>query len=161
MDPVSLYQTIASILDEDDTPYRGDSDGGVVLVDMTSEVGSWKMHIQVTETEDVRLVVIHSELPALIPEDNRSKVAELLTRINYDLVVGNFELGMEDGVVLFKTTLDLCDGQLTQTMFERMHNLNGHTFSRFFAQILSVGFNGAVETGLAEAEDRPDGVILQ
>lgn len=156
-----LYETIATLFDRDGTPYRGDLDDGVILVEMTSEVGSWKMHIQVTETEDVRLVVIHSELPALIPVDSRSKVAELLTRINYGLVVGNFELGLEDGVVLFKTTLDLVDGDLTRAMFKRMFDLNGQTFNEFFAKILGLGFNGAVETGLAEAEDRPDGVILQ
>jgi hypothetical protein len=161
MTSTTLYQSVATYLDEAETPYRGDPEGGVMLVDMTSEVGSWKMHLQITENEDVRLVVIHSELPAQIPEDNRLKVAELLTRINYDLVVGNFELGMEDGVVLFKTTLDLCDGQLTKTMFERMYDLNGHMFSRDFAKILSVGFSGVGEGGVAEEEDRPEGVMLQ
>lgn len=161
MGTFSLYQAITTYLDEAVTPYRGDPEGGVMLVDMTSEVGSWKMHIQITEADNARLVVIHSQLPAQIPEDNRLKVAELLTRINYDLVVGNFELGMEDGVVLFKTTLDLVDGQITKAMFQRMYDFNGHTFNRFFAQILSVGFSGVGETGVADEEDRPEGVMLQ
>ena len=155
-----LYQTVATFMDEGGTSYRGDPEDGVMLVDMTSEVGSWKMHIQITENEDVRLVVIHSELPAQIPEDNRSKVAELLTRINYGLVVGNFELGMDDGEVLFKTTLDLVDGELTQTMFERMFEINGHTFNEFFAKILGVGFQGVAEKEPV-GNVRPDGVLLQ
>lgn len=155
-----LYQDISTFLDQDETPYRGDSNDGVMLVDMTSEVGSWKVHIQITENDDARLVVIHSQLPAQIPESNRLKIAELLTRINYDLVVGNFELGMDDGEVLFKTTLDLVDGELTQAMFMRMFEINGQTFNKFFAQILGVGFQGVAEK---EAVDkvRPDGVLLQ
>ena len=62
---------------------------------------------------------------------------------------------------MFKTTLDLADGQITLAMFERMYNINGHTTNEYYSQILSVGF-GVVQPGnMATEEVRPDGVLLQ
>jgi hypothetical protein len=40
------------------------------------------------------------------PEGQRNAVAELLTRLNYPLVVGDFEMDFADGEVRFRSSID-------------------------------------------------------
>jgi hypothetical protein len=162
MSNVDLLQAIASYMDEAERHYQleGGAENGLIVAEILGDDGSWRVYIQITDNEEARRVVIHADLPVRIPETNRLKVAELLTRINYELIVGNFELNFEDGTVLFKTTLDLADGQLTQAMFERMYEINGHSMNQNYAKILSVGYGEAGSVKLVE-ESRPDGVSLQ
>lgn len=156
----SLFKLISGYMSDAERHFESDADGGLVVAQIGGEQGTWHTYIQITDDNEARRVVIHAQLPARIPESTRLKVAELLTRVNYDLVVGNFELSLDDGEVLFKTVVDLADGQLTQAMFERMYLLNCQVMNDHYAQIWSVGFG---EIGLAEssAEDRPHGLMLQ
>jgi len=160
MTTATLYSTIAAFMDEAKRPYQGEAASGILTTEIIGDDGSWRVYIQITDDDETRRVVIHAQLPARIPDSNRVNVAELLTRINYDLIVGNFELGLDDGEVLFKTTLDLADGQLTQAMFERMYMLNGQIMNQYFPQILSVGYGGGEQENDAAA-DRPLGLMLQ
>jgi len=160
MTTTTLYSIIAAFMEEAERPYQGEAESGILSAEINGDDGSWRVYIQITDDDKDRLVVIHAQLPARIPDSNRVNVAELLTRINYDLIVGNFELGLDDGEVLFKTTLDLADGQLTQAMFERMYMLNGQIMNQYFSQILSVGYGAGEQTNDA-AEDRSHGLMLQ
>lgn len=162
MSHIDLHQTIANYMDKAERHFQseGDAENGLIVAEILGDDGNWRVFIQITDDDETRLVAIHAHHPVRIPEGNRLKVAELLTRINYDLMVGNFELNLDDGAVLFKTTLDLADGQLTQAMFERMYEMNGHAMNRYYANILSVGYGNSEPVEVA-AEPRPDGVMLQ
>lgn len=155
-----LYEMVISYMDEADRHYQVNAEGGLIVAEITGDHGSWHTFIQVTDEDEERKVVIHALLPVRISDCNRLNVAELLTKINYDLIVGNFELGFENGEVLFKTTLDLADGQITQAMFERMYNLNTLTMNEHYGQILSAGYAGG-DHAISTAENLPEGVMLQ
>ena len=155
----TLYPCIAQFMDDADR-YHRDEDDAVIVAEINGDHGSWRVFIQITESVDERYIVIHAQLPARIPEGRRLQVAELLTRINYALIQGNFELDLDDGAVFFKTTLDLADGQLTQAMFEWIYGINAHTMNQYYAQIMGVGY-GAQSVEIGTSEDRPEGVALQ
>lgn len=157
----TLYKIIAGYMDEAGRHYDCEPEGGLIVAEMGGEHGNWRTYIQITDDVEARRVVIHAQLPARIPVSTRLKVAELLTRINYDLIVGNFELGLDDGELLFKTTLDLADGQLTKAMFERMYRLNCDVMNEFYGQIWSVGFSEAVSSQVVGANHPVDGTFLQ
>ncbi|WP_421955773.1 YbjN domain-containing protein [Polaromonas sp.] len=157
----SLFELITGYMDEAGRHYESDADCGLVVAQIGGEHGNWHTYVQITEDDEVRRVVIHAQLPARIPAGTRLKVAELLTRINYELIVGNFELGLEDGDVLFKTALDLADGHLTKAMFERMYLLNCQVMNQHYGRIWSVAFGEAVAPGMDVATHRLDGTFLQ
>jgi len=155
-----LYQDITQFMDEVGQRYDVDAEGGLVVAQIGGEHGTWYTYIQITDDDKARNVVIHAQLPARIPEINRVKVAELLTKINYDLLLGNFELGMADGEVLFKTAVDLADGVLTKAMFERLYMLNCDVMNEFYGEVCSLGF-GDVGLVVGRGESRPSGMMLQ
>lgn len=61
-------------------------------------------------------VVFYAVCPLRVPEDKRGTVAEFITRANYGLVSGNFEMNWATGEVRFKTSIDVGDAYLSSTM---------------------------------------------
>ncbi len=156
----AIFQTIAKFMDEAGQNYECAPEGGVIVAQMRGEQGTWHTYIQITDDDEARRIVIHAQLPARIPEINRLKVEHLLTKINYDLILGNFELGLFDGEVLFKTVVDLADGVLTKAMFDGLYKLNCSVMNEYYGEIWSVGF-GDVGLAVGLEGSRPEGVMLQ
>lgn len=52
-------------------------------------------------------IVFYTQCPLPVPADRRAAVTEFVTRANYGMIVGNFELDLVDGDLRFKTCLDL------------------------------------------------------
>jgi len=77
---------------------------GWVATDGFGEHGSWLLVGQAYE--DRGQAAIYSVMTEKVPEDRRTAVALLLTRINYGLILGNFELDAEDGEVRLKASID-------------------------------------------------------
>lgn len=68
--------------------------------------------ICVAQARGERQLLVYCLAPASVPPPRRVAAAEFLTRANYGMAVGNFELDMEDGEVRFKTSLDSGGGVL-------------------------------------------------
>ena len=50
------------------------------------------------------------------PSKNRAEVMEFITRANYELVIGNFEMNLHDGLVRFKSSIDFTNSELTSSL---------------------------------------------
>lgn len=50
------------------------------------------------------------------PAKHRAQVMEFVTRANFDLVTGNFELNLADGMVRFKSSIDFTRTTLNATL---------------------------------------------
>jgi hypothetical protein len=62
------------------------------------------------------LFFVHSFTAEPCPERLRAKMAEFLTRINYGLFSGVFELDLEDGEIRAKTSVDFRGSQLDKAL---------------------------------------------
>ena len=90
------------------------------------------------EDDHGRLVVL-SFLPLNVPVDRRMAVAELITRINFGLGLGQFLLDLEDGDLRFMVTDPLCGGALAPEMIEEAmgaHELLVDAFLPAIGQVL-------------------------
>jgi hypothetical protein len=67
--------------------------------------GEWVCIVRVFP--DSERLLVYSILSENVPEDRRTRISELFVRINYGLVIGNFEMDWEDGEVRYKTSMDL------------------------------------------------------
>ena len=69
---------------------------------------------------------------------------EFITRANYGLLIGNFELDLADGEVRFKTGLDVRGAQLTATLAGRAIIPNLHAVNTYLPGLEAlVGDNAA------------------
>lgn len=93
-----------------------------------------------------------------VPEELRSTVAEYITRVNYGLRVGNFEMDYEDGEVRYKSCIDfegeiLTDGYIRNTIYPALK-----TIDRYLPGLMKViyGSKTPVEVVTEIEEDEDD-----
>lgn len=89
--------------------------------DQTSKEGLFTIHMKIhSRLQNVMIHVLVREdnfsvlatLPLAADENIRLAVAEYLTRANYNMRNGNFEMNMADGVIRFKTYHHVGEGPL-------------------------------------------------
>ena len=54
-----------------------------------------------------KLLAVYGILPFLIPESHQSAAMLLMTQINYDVVIGNLEMDVNDGEIRYKNAIDI------------------------------------------------------
>lgn len=57
--------------------------------------------------EDNSLLAVYGILPFLIPESHQSAAMLLITQINYDMLIGNLEMDVNDGEIRYKNAIDV------------------------------------------------------
>lgn len=62
--------------------------------------------------EDDRRFIFYMEIDEHAPEVTRPQLAEFITRANYGLSIGNFELDYSNGTLRFKSAIDYADSEL-------------------------------------------------
>lgn len=105
----------------------------VIRTDYRGHNGQWICYAHVQEDE--QRLVFYSVYPDAIPQAQRAAVAEYLTRINYSLSVGNFELDFDDGEVRFRTALDLEGVNLQKELFRPLLLSNIQTMDNYLSGI--------------------------
>ncbi|MEC5209336.1 hypothetical protein RCH20_000385 [Psychrobacter sp. PL15] len=57
--------------------------------------------------EDNGLLALYGILPFLIPESHQSAAMLLIAQINYDMLIGNLEMDVNDGEIRYKNAIDI------------------------------------------------------
>jgi hypothetical protein len=57
--------------------------------------------------EKTKLLAVYGILPFLIPESHQSAAMLLITQINYDMMIGNLEMDVDDGEIRYKNAIDI------------------------------------------------------
>ena len=102
--------------------------------------GQWVCYAQAQEPQ--RQCLFYSVLPEVVPEAIRPAAGELVARANYGLVIGNFEMNWDTGMVRFKTSLDVQGEPLTLLLFRNLVYANVLTMDKYLPAIQSVLHEG-------------------
>ncbi len=133
---------------EDKTIYRAAFDG---------KNGELRCYAQIRV--ELEQFLFYAVAPVKVPEEARSDVSEYLTRANYGLRIGNFELDYHDGEVRYKSSLDFEGEKLTNNLIRNTIYPAVQTMDRYLKGLLSVMFGGrtpleAIEEVEGEARER-------
>ena len=79
-----------------------------------------------------------------------------MTRINYGLNIGNFEMDMHDGEIRYKTSIDVEGGELSSRMVETLIAVNISTTDRYFPSFTDVIYAGTIPADAVNLIERPD-----
>jgi len=89
---------------------------------MQGQHAQWQAFLEWPETQ--HLFVCRSICPLYVPVQRRERVAEFLARVNYGLLVGNFELDFSDGEVQFRTSTLLHQGRIGREELKNLVTFN-------------------------------------
>jgi hypothetical protein len=108
----SILESVIEFFTEDDWTFTKIQGQSTLQVVCQGENDRWNCYAQARE--DQQQFVFYSIYPELAPEDKRLAMAEFLTRANYGLIIGNFEMDFNDGEIRYKTSIDV-EGDLLST----------------------------------------------
>jgi len=104
-----------------------------------------------TTNDDTDLVGLMATYGSRVPESRRVQVAEAVSRINFLLWLGGFELDFADGELRFRIGIDVEGGQLSETMLNNMLGAALHSMDRYHVALMRIAF-GEVDPAVALAE---------
>ena len=112
--------------------------------------GAWTVYA--VAREDDEQLLVHSVLDEDVPPARRTELALFLTRANFGLVLGNFELDLEDGELRYKTSVDVEGAALTEPLIDHLVLANVATVDRYLPGIRAVAAGTDAATAVADVE---------
>lgn len=93
--------------------------------------------------------------PIKVPEARRQVIAEFLTRANYGMVIGNFEMDFSDGEIRYKTSVDLAGGSpLTMLLIKPLVYTNVLMMDKYLPGVMEVLYaDVSAEQAIRKIED--------
>lgn len=102
---------------------------------------------------DLQQFIFYVVLPVRVPEEARAAVGEFLTRANYGLRIGNFEMDFGDGEVRYKSSIDFEGVTLQLPLIRNVIYPAVQTMDRYLPGIMGVIYGGKTpENAIAEVE---------
>lgn len=98
--------------------------------------GQWRCYADAKQAESV--CCLYSICPLKAPLDKRFAIAEFITRVNYILIVGNFEMDFTDGEIRCRTSIDVEGSVLTTPLFRQMTIANFSVMDRYLPGIMGI-----------------------
>jgi hypothetical protein len=132
----AILDAVYQFFREDDWPHTQIEGKPILRTAFSGKNGNW--HCFAQAREDQFRFLFYSVCPANTPEHKRMAMAEFLTRANYGLIIGNFEMDFNDGEVRFKTSIDVEGDQLTSALIKQMVYANVFTFDKYLPGIMKV-----------------------
>lgn len=135
-----ILDTVAMFLTKDDWNFERDDKEDLITAGIKGRNASFRLFVKAREETEQLLVVMKS--PNNIPEGRRVEAAEFLTRANWGLTIGNFEMDMQDGEVRYKVSVDVEGGELTAEMAGTMIRVGAIMMDKYYPGLMTISFGG-------------------
>ncbi|MFQ5408822.1 MAG: YbjN domain-containing protein [Anaerolineales bacterium] len=146
-----ILDSLESFFHEEDWTFLRVGGDSTLQVQFRGDNGEWACYAQARDEQERFL--FYSLIPTKVPAEKRMVAAEFLTRANFGLLIGNFELDFSDGEVRYKTGFDVPSSDLTTNMVRSAVYVNVVTVDRYLPGLMSVIYGQAApEQAIIEAE---------
>jgi hypothetical protein len=131
-----IYNSLIKFFEEDKWYFSPVVDKPSLQMAYEGENGQWTCYAH--SKEELEQFVFYSLCPIKAPKSKLLKMAEFLTRANYGLIIGNFEMDFEDGEIRFKTSIDVENTDLNSALIKPIVYANIFTMDRYLPGIMTV-----------------------
>ena len=103
--------------------------------------------------EDKRMFIFYTFAPIQVPVEKIVDMMEFVTRANYDMYIGNFEIDLDDGELRFKASVDFDESMATQSIVKGIVFMSVLMMDRYWpgiVRILEDGISPIQEIGEVE-----------
>lgn len=145
-----LLDLVGQYLDADDWHYERD-DENVIRMGFAGENGRWTVFARALEEK--QQILFYSLCPLNAAEARRPAMAEFLTRANYGMVIGNFEMDYSDGEIRYKTSIDVENSPTTTALVKPLLYANCLMMDRYLPGITQVIAGGEPAAAIQAVEN--------
>lgn len=139
--PTRLTDGVIAFLNADGQKHSIQEESDYTLIRFIAEGRhSPQLHATIICREKAEIISMYTRFgyDADVPEARRGAVGEYLTRANYGLVIGNFELDMDSGHIRYKTSMDLEGARVETVLFKNLIYSNLTTTDRYYPGLLKM-----------------------
>ena len=148
-----ILDAVKQFLDEDDWPYSLMDERPVYKTGFEGKNGQFTCYAQ--ERAEQQQFVFYSIFPVRVPDNKLAELSEFITRANYGMIIGNFELDYADGEIRYKTSVDVEDVDLVEPLVRHMMYANVLTMDKYFPGLMRVLYAGiSPADAVGEVENR-------
>ena len=131
-----MFQQIVEFFKQQEWQFTTIEDKTIALLGISGKKGKFQCVADVREDE--KKFIFLSICGANVPENKRIQVNELLTRLNFGIFLGNFEMDFEDGEIRFKTSIYFGNSILSSEIIENLILSNISTMDSSLEGIMSM-----------------------
>jgi len=144
-----ILDQVERFLIDDDWKYERNDEYQVIKSGIQGENSNYSLFF--LSNEEMNLFAVYAAAENPIPTDKRSSISEFITRANYGMYIGAFEMDMDDGEIRFRmgTDLDLVD--FNNELIENMLSSAVRTMDKYYPGLMEVSFSDITP---AEAIDK-------
>ena len=105
---------------------------------------------------DDEIFAVYYTSPTKVDEIHRTAIAEYFMRINYNVMLGHFDLDAKDGEIRFKVSAIVKESKLSVEMVRQMVGVAMNTMDKFFPGIMAIQYaNKTPEEALHDINNPP------
>lgn len=137
----TTFETIKQFFSEDEWFFIDMEDQDMLRLRMNHWGENGRFSCQAEFNDKHQIFYFFSYFPINVPEDKQAKMAEFLTRVNYGIRIGNFEMDYENGEVRFRTSLDFEDQVLNYALISNHVYPNVWMMDRYLPGLFAVVYS--------------------
>jgi hypothetical protein len=143
-----IFNAMVAFFEDDDWNFQWVDGTSVLTMGFTGRSGKWMCFAQAREEQ--HQFVYYSVCPLNVPRDRLAAAAEFVTRANYGMIIGNFELDYTDGEIRYKTSIDVEGDSLSAPLVKQLVYANVLIMDRYLPGLMRVIYGDS--TPLEEIE---------
>ncbi len=134
-------EDIASVYEDEGLNFSTDDENQLIHFRMDTEVSPDVLfRVRIVNS---RTVLFETKLPMNIPEKSREAVSSYLTRANYGLLVGCFQMDFDDGELTYNAAgCHDDDDALSDDVIRRLTYVGFNMFDRYIPGVFAIVYSG-------------------
>jgi hypothetical protein len=106
--------------------------------------------------KDGEILIFRATLAMRVPRNRRAATAEFLSRANWGMIFGNFQIDWSDGQVIFHTSAPVAGDALSEDTFKHLVWANCSMMNRYLPGLAAVAFGrSSPKRAIAQVEKPP------
>jgi len=148
----AVYDAMVRFFREDDWKFEQVEGKPILRMGFSGDNGKWTCIARAVEEADQ--FIFYSIAPINVPEEKRVAMAEFITRANYGMRIGNFEMDFSDGELRYKSSIDVEDDRLSSPLIKHMVYPNVLMMDKYLPGIMAIIYAGkSPQQAVREIED--------
>lgn len=145
-----IYSGMEAFFQRDNWKFTKVDDRPVIRLFYQGEITSWICYAQALEENEQFL--FYAVCPLRAPQKTYPAMFEFLTRANYGMIIGNFEIDVLDGEIRHKVSIDLEDIDVTDTLIRNAAYLSVSMMGKYLPGIMLILAGKSAEEAIQHVE---------
>ncbi len=149
-----IFDIVEEFFESNEWHYSQIENESILTMGVSGKNGKWTCYAQAKE--DQEQFVFYSVCPVNASEDKLDALGEFITRANYGLIIGNFELDYNDGEIRYKTSIDVEGDRLSRALLEQLVYANLTITDRYLPGVMAVLYGDVAPEAAILQVEAPD-----